>query len=172
MPQDVALLSGTIAQNICRFSGNPESTKILAAARSADVHDLILRLPNGFETDVGDGGMFLSGGQRQRIALARALYSDPFLVVLDEPNSNLDAEGERALALAVTGIRRRGGICVIISHRPAILATVSHVLVLDGGQMRGFQSTQDLVSQEKLGPPKPSRKRARARSTEVPDAAE
>lgn len=146
MPQDVALLSGTIAQNICRFSGNPESTKILAAARSADVHDLILRLPNGFETDVGDGGMFLSGGQRQRIALARALYSDPFLVVLDEPNSNLDVDGDAALATAILSVRQRGGIVIVVAHRPSALANIDQVLVMSNGMLHSFGSREEVLA--------------------------
>ncbi|MGY4475947.1 type I secretion system permease/ATPase [Bradyrhizobium sp. USDA 3364] len=145
LPQDVALFRGTVAQNICRFAAVPDAGKLLAAAREAGVHELILRLPDGYETEVGDGGLMLSGGQRQRIALARALYGDPFLVVLDEPNSNLDAEGERALILAIARVRARGGIVVVIAHRPAVLQAVDHMLVLNEGRMQVFGTTASVL---------------------------
>jgi ATP-binding cassette subfamily C protein PrsD len=138
LPQDVSLFRGTVAQNISRFSEVQEPDRLIAAAREADVHELILRLPKGYETEVGDGGLMLSGGQRQRIALARALYGDPFLVVLDEPNSNLDNEGERALARAIAGVRARGGIVVVIAHRLTLVGVVDHILVLNGGRMHAF----------------------------------
>jgi PrtD family type I secretion system ABC transporter len=141
LPQDVSLFRGTVAQNISRFAAGSDAPRLLAAATQAGVHDLILRLPNGYETEVGDGGLMLSGGQRQRIALARALYGDPFLVVLDEPNSNLDSEGERALARAINSVRARGGIVVVIAHRPALLASVDHILVLNEGRMQAFGKT-------------------------------
>lgn len=145
LPQDVALFRGTVAQNISRFAAAPDSTRLIAAAREADVHELILRLPGGYETEVGDGGLMLSGGQRQRIALARALYGDPFLVVLDEPNSNLDAEGERALVRAIGRVRSRGGIVVVVAHRPAVLQTVDHMLVLNEGRMHAFGATASVL---------------------------
>jgi ATP-binding cassette, subfamily C, bacterial PrsD len=153
LPQDVALFRGTVAENISRFSPAADADDVLAAARAADVHELILRLPKGYETEVGDGGMMLSGGQRQRIALARALYGNPFLVVLDEPNSNLDSEGEQALARAIAGVRTRGGIVFVIAHRPSLLRAVDHMLVLNEGRMQAFGTTEAVLP---LLAPKPA----------------
>lgn len=138
LPQDVELFDGTITDNIARFEANPDTGSILAASKAAQVHDMVLRLPEGYETPVGDRGSFLSAGQRQRIALARALYGDPFLVVLDEPNSNLDAEGETALLEAIVGVKARGGIAVVIAHRPSVLAAVDFVAVIGGGRLTAF----------------------------------
>ena len=135
LPQDVELFAGTIAQNISRFMPNATSEAIVAAARAAGTHELVVRLQHGYETEIGEMGMALSAGQRQRIALARALFGNPFLVVLDEPNSNLDAEGEAALAQAIISVRRRGGIVVVVAHRPAALAGVDKVLTMRGGQV-------------------------------------
>jgi len=145
LPQDVALFRGTVAQNISRFAAEPDATRTIAAANQAGVHELILRLPKGYETEVGDGGLMLSGGQRQRIALARALYGDPFLVVLDEPNSNLDNEGERALVQAIARVRARGGIVVIIAHRPTLLSVADHILVLNEGRLQAFGRTESVL---------------------------
>jgi ATP-binding cassette subfamily C protein len=146
LPQDVELFAGTVAQNISRFDAQPKAEAILAAARAADVHEMILQLPDGYETQVGEAGAALSGGQRQRIALARALYGDPFLVVLDEPNSNLDSEGEQALTSAIMGIRERGGIVVVIAHRPSALAGVDQVLVMREGRMQSFGPKDEVLS--------------------------
>jgi PrtD family type I secretion system ABC transporter len=154
LPQDVALFRGTVAQNISRFTAEPEAARTIAAANEAGVHELILRLPKGYETEVGDGGLMLSGGQRQRIALARALYGDPFLVVLDEPNSNLDNEGERALIQAIDRVRARGGIVVIIAHRPTLLCAVDHILVLNEGRLQAFGKTEAVLPL--LTPAKPA----------------
>lgn len=159
LPQSVELLEGTVAENISRFDARRDldaksvSTAVIAAARSAGVHDLITRLPQGYDTPVGPGGDTLPGGQRQRIGLARALYGDPFLVVLDEPNSNLDAEGDEALAHAVIAIRARGGIAIIVSHRPGIVERTSHAMIMRDGQIAAFGPTPEVLA--KLTPAKP-----------------
>ena len=145
LPQNVELLAGTVAQNIARFEPNADPEAIVNAARSAGVHDLIVRLPEGYETQVGEQGSSLSAGQAQRIALARALYGDPFLVVLDEPNSNLDYEGDEALARAVMSVRKRGGIAVVVAHRPSALEAVDLVLVMNNGRMQHPVGPKDIV---------------------------
>ncbi len=145
LPQDVCLMDGTIAENISRFSEAPEARTILNAARAAGIHDMIVRLPNGYQTELGPNGMSLSAGQRQRIGLARALYDNPFLVVLDEPNSNLDAEGEEALMKAVAGVRSRGGIVVIVAHRPSALQSVDMVGIVQNGKLVAFGPKDEVV---------------------------
>jgi len=152
LPQDVSLFSGSIAENIARFDPQAPSEKIIAAAKAAGVYDVIVQFPDGFDTKIGEQGSALSGGQRQRIALARALYGEPFLVVLDEPNSNLDAEGETALASAINGIRGRGGIAIVIAHRPSALASVDKVMVLANGQVQAF-GPKDEVLKKVTQPP-------------------
>jgi ATP-binding cassette subfamily C protein len=145
LPQDVQLFDGTIAENISRFEPDAPSEKILKAAAAAGVHDLIVRLPEGYDTRIGESGAGLSAGQRQRVALARALYGDPFLVVLDEPNSNLDAEGEEALMGAIQGVRSRGGIAVVVAHRPSALASLDQVLVMAGGRAQAFGPKNEVL---------------------------
>jgi PrtD family type I secretion system ABC transporter len=159
LPQDVELFDGTVAANIARFDSEATPEKIVAAAQAAGVHKLILSLPNGYETMIGEGGATLSAGQRQRIALARALYDEPFLVVLDEPNSNLDAEGEDALTQAIMGVRARAGILIVIAHRPSALAGVDQVLVMGDGRIQSFGNKEEVlgkVLRTPLAIPQPS----------------
>lgn len=146
MPQSIELLDGTIAENIASFDPDAEPDAIIAAARAARVHDLIVSLPEGYSTEVGENGRPLSAGQKQRIALARALYRDPFVVILDEPNSNLDSEGEEALTSAILGIRERGGIVVVIAHRPSALLAVDKVLMLAAGRQQAFGPKDEVLS--------------------------
>lgn len=145
LPQDVQLFSGTVAENIARFDPDITDEKVIAAAKAAGAYEMILGLTQGLETQVGENGGRLSGGQRQRIALARALYGDPFLVVLDEPNANLDGDGDAALAGAVLSVRQRGGIVVLIAHRPSALAALDQVMVLSGGQIQAFGPKEDIL---------------------------
>ncbi|MEH2526994.1 MULTISPECIES: type I secretion system permease/ATPase [unclassified Bradyrhizobium] len=152
LPQDVTLFEGTIAENICRLEEEKDSVAIIAAARAAGVHEMILRLPDGYETNVGPDGSALSAGQRQRVALARALFRDPFLVVLDEPNSNLDAEGEHALSAAIEGVRRRGGIVLVVAHRPSALNAVDHVAMLNAGRLSAFGPRDEILKKVLLHP--------------------
>jgi ATP-binding cassette, subfamily C, bacterial EexD len=137
LPQDIELFDGSISDNICRF-GEADPEKIVAAARLAGVHDLILRQPNGYDTVIGGTGGVLSGGQRQRIGLARAIYGAPKLIVLDEPNSNLDDQGERELVAAINRIKQNGCTVVIISHRTMVLSSVDKLLVLKEGVSLAF----------------------------------
>jgi ATP-binding cassette, subfamily C, bacterial PrsD len=146
LPQDMELFSGTVTQNIARFDPAPDPAAVIAAAQAANVHEMILRLPDGYETQIGEAGAALSGGQRQRIALARALYGDPFLVVLDEPNSNLDAEGEQALTQAILGVRARGGVVIVIAHRPSALAGVDLILVMADGKVQSLGPKEEILT--------------------------
>jgi PrtD family type I secretion system ABC transporter len=146
LPQDVELFAGSIARNIGRFQANIKAADVLKAAKAAGVHDLILSFPEGYGTRIGEGGVALSAGQRQRIGLARALYGEPFLVVLDEPSSNLDGEGEEALNAAIAETRARGGIVVIVAHRPKALESVDHVLVIGSGQAQAFGPKDEVLN--------------------------
>ena len=154
LPQDVELFGGTIAENIARFDSNADAKDIVAAAEAAGVHDFIVSFREGYNTQIGEQGEALSAGQRQRIALARALYRDPFLVVLDEPNSNLDADGEAALTGAILGVRNRGGIVVIVAHRPSALIAADRILVLNQGRAQAFGEKDAILaaSHPKLQP--------------------
>jgi ATP-binding cassette, subfamily C, bacterial PrsD len=147
LPQDVELFAGTIAQNISRFEDNPSPDDIIAAAREARVHEMIIGMKDGYDTQIGDQGSVLSAGQAQRIALARALYGNPFLVVLDEPNSNLDSEGDAALNKAVLAVRARGGVVVIVAHRPIGIESVDLVIVLKDGRMQAFGPKDSVLGQ-------------------------
>lgn len=147
LPQNVALLPGTVAENIARFDPAATSETVIAAARAAGTHEMIVQLPAGYDTTVGDTGQGLSAGQAQRVALARALYRDPFLVILDEPNSNLDEAGESALTRAISGVRSRGGIVIAIAHRPSALAAVDKVLVLAKGSVVAFGPKAEVLKQ-------------------------
>ena len=146
LPQDVELFDGTVAENICRFDEDADPKAILAAAETAGVHHMILRLPDGFQTRVGEAGTALSAGQRQLVGLARALYGEPFLVVLDEPNSNLDSDGDVALATAIHAIRQRGGIAVVVAHRPSALANLDQLLVMAGGTVQAFGPKNEVLA--------------------------
>lgn len=136
LPQEVMLLSGTIEDNIARFDRKPDPDAVIRAAKRANVHDLILQLPDGYNTRIGAGGIEVSGGQKQRLALARALYGDPVLIVLDEPNANLDADGEAALNATLVEVREAGAIVIVVAHRPSAIKTMNLLLyVRDGRQV-------------------------------------
>jgi ATP-binding cassette subfamily C protein len=155
LPQEVELFAGSVAENISRFEPEADPELVIAAAKAAGVHELILRLSEGYDTRIGEGGAGLSAGQRQRVGLARALYRDPFLVILDEPNANLDNEGENALTQAILGVRRRGGICVVVAHRPSALAAVDLVLMMADGRAQAF-GPKDEVFKRVLQPVQPT----------------
>jgi ATP-binding cassette subfamily C protein len=146
LPQDVVLMDATIEENIARLDPQAAPSDIVAAAQAAAVHELIVRLPDGYRTELGPLGISLSGGQRQRIGLARALFGEPFLVVLDEPNSNLDMEGETALTTAIEGVKRRGGIAIVIAHRPSALSAVDYVAVVQNARMTAFGTKDEILN--------------------------
>jgi len=150
LPQDVELFSGTIAENISRF-GERDGEKIIAAAKMAGVHDMIQNMPDGYNTQIGEGGFALSGGQRQRIGLARALYGKPAYVVLDEPNASLDADGEAALLSSIHRLREEKCTVILITHKTSVLATVDKIIILAQGQVTSF-GTRDEVLSKLLGP--------------------
>lgn len=145
LPQNVSLLDGTVRENIARMRPDADPRMVIAAARRAGVHQMIGRLPEGYDTYVGDNGYALSGGQRQRIALARALYGSPALLVLDEPNASLDAEGEQALRNAIVEAKRGGAAVVLIAHRPSIMQLADKLLVLRDGAMEQFGPRTDVI---------------------------
>jgi len=147
LPQGVELFDGTIADNIARFEEDADPNAIVAAAQAAGAHELILRFEDGYRTRIGEGGSLLSAGQRQRIGLARALYRNPFFVVLDEPNANLDAEGEAAVVRAIAAVRAHGGIAVVVAHRPSAIGAVDRVLVMEGGRQKAFGPREAVLGQ-------------------------
>ncbi len=145
LPQDVELFAGTVSENISRFGDEPDPADIVAAARLAGIHDMVLRLPNGYDTMIGESGRRLSGGQRQRIALARAVYGLPSLVVLDEPNSNLDAEGDKALGEAIKTLKELGKTVIVMAHRPSAIAAVDKLIMLRDGQIELFGDKDEVL---------------------------
>jgi ATP-binding cassette subfamily C protein len=147
LPQDVELFAGSVAQNICRFDPEATSDSIIAAAKEAGVHEMIIKMREGYDTQVGEQGTALSAGQAQRVALARALYGNPFLIVLDEPNSNLDTEGDEALTRAIRGARERGAIVVVVAHRPIGIEAVDQLLVLRDGRAQAFGPKETVLGQ-------------------------
>src|SRR5258707_13694658 len=167
LPQEVGLFDGTVAENICRFDEEATSDAILKAAQIAGVHDIILRLPDGYATRIGEGGMALSAGQRQRVGLARAIFGDPFLVVLDEPNANLDAEGEAALTRAIQIMRHNKSIVIVISHRPSALAALNMAMILYEGKAIAFGPSEEIFARVRTANVQP----AAAKPTAAPPAA-
>jgi ATP-binding cassette subfamily C protein len=157
LPQDVELLAGTVAQNISRFEAEPDAQAIIAAAKAVNVHNMIVALPGGYDTQVGEHGSALSVGQAQRIALARAVYRDPFLVVLDEPNAHLDSEGDEALTRAILGVRERKGIVIVVAHRPSAIAGVDQILVMNQGRAQALGPKDEILSKVLQRPAPPPR---------------
>jgi PrtD family type I secretion system ABC transporter len=155
LPQDIELFDGTAADNIGRF-GAPDSEGIVRAANLAGVHDMILRLPDGYETRLGDGGARLSGGQRQRIGLARAFYGAPPLVVLDEPNASLDSEGEAALLDAIAQAKAAGTTIIFITHHPRMLTAADRLLILRGGRIEAIGPRGELMARLARPAPEPA----------------
>jgi ABC-type protease/lipase transport system fused ATPase/permease subunit len=145
LPQDVELFSGTVAENIARFQTIDEQS-VIAAAQMAGVHNMIQGMPEGYNTQIGDGGQSLSGGQRQRIGLARALYRMPTIVILDEPNASLDAEGESALLGALQSLKAANRTVILITHKTNILAMVDKILVLNQGQLQAFGDRDEIFN--------------------------
>ncbi|MEL6437563.1 MAG: type I secretion system permease/ATPase, partial [Pseudomonadota bacterium] len=149
LPQTVELFAGTIAENIARFD-EVDDARVVAAAEAANAHTLIQSLPDGYDTQIGPGGGKLSGGQRQRVGFARALYADPKVLILDEPNANLDSDGEEALARAITGLREQGRTVLFVSHKMSLIALSNKALLLKDGRMQAFGDTKDLLQPKML----------------------
>ncbi len=163
LPQDIELFSGTVAENIARLE-EVDDQAVVAAAKIAGAHEVILRLPNGYDTPIGESGLALSGGMRQRVGLARAIYGNPSLVILDEPNSNLDDEGDRALARALANLKAEKRTVIVVTHRPTVLASVDKMLVMSFGQVLAFGERDEVISRMRgnrvaaVAPAEPSRK--------------
>jgi ABC-type protease/lipase transport system fused ATPase/permease subunit len=145
VPQDVELLDGTVRENISRYE-EASDEQIIAAAQAANAHELVIRLPKGYDTQIGDGGSLLSGGQKQRIALARAMFGNPKYIVLDEPNSNLDNEGEAAIMAALRAHKARGATIIMIAHRPSLFSFVDKLLVMRDGRVEKFGERQAIMA--------------------------
>ncbi len=152
LPQEVALLDATVEENIARLDPSPNPNAIVEASRAAAVHEMIVRFPDGYRTHLGPMGTAISGGQRQRLGLARALYGQPFVVVMDEPNANLDPEGEAALTAAIEGIKRRGGIAIVIAHRPSVLQSCDLVGVIQRGKLTAFGPRDQIMNPRPVAP--------------------
>ncbi len=146
LPQQVDLFSGPIKDNICRFEKDAAAKDVIAAAKAAGCHDMVLRLPNGYDTEIGERGAYLSAGQRQRVGLARALYGNPAIVIMDEPNANLDNDGETALQAAITSLQEKGTTVVLIAHRPSTIVQCNKLLMLDGGKIRAFGPREEVLA--------------------------
>ncbi|MBP7190680.1 MAG: ATP-binding cassette domain-containing protein, partial [Rickettsiaceae bacterium] len=152
VPQGIELFSGSIKQNIARMSEDIDPEKIIAAAKMAGAHEMILKFPQGYDSDIGIAGSNLSGGQRQRIALARAFYGNPKLVILDEPNANLDEAGENALAAALLEAKKNNISVIVISHRPSILSVVDKILIVQDGKVSAYGTKEEIYGRvETLG---------------------
>ena len=150
LPQEVELVAGSVKENIARLSPDPDPKAVFEAAETAGIHEMVLRLPQGYETPIGEGGVFLSGGQRQRIALARAVYEMPRLIVMDEPNANLDAEGETALVKAIMKAKERGATVILVSHHPHLLKPADKLLVLRDGRAELFGKRDEVLGNLKM----------------------
>ena len=145
LPQEVELFDGALADNIARF-GEVDIAKVETAARAVGIHDMIMSLPDGYETSIGDDGCRLSGGQRQRIGLARAIYGNPRFIVLDEPNSSLDEAGERNLVHTLLSLKAQGSTIIVITHRTSVLVAVDNLLVLQDGQVKAYGPRDEVLA--------------------------
>jgi len=157
-PQDTELFAGTVRDNIARFLAEATDEQVVAAAKMADAHELILRLPKGYETDLGEAGAVLSAGQRQRVGLARTLFGDPKLIILDEPNANLDADGEAALMAALGRAKQRGATIVLISHKPAAFALANKIMLIMNGQIADYGPRDEVLARIMPKKPQPAAK--------------
>uniref|UniRef100_UPI0025DA426A type I secretion system permease/ATPase n=1 Tax=uncultured Aureimonas sp. TaxID=1604662 RepID=UPI0025DA426A len=169
LPQDVELFSGTVRENIARFAPEPDDAAVLAAAKMAGCHDLILRLPDGYDTELGEGGAMLSVGQRQRVALARAVYGNPSFVVLDEPNASLDSDGEQALLAAIVALRRIGSTVVVISHRMSALNYSNKILLLRDGMVERFGPRDEVLARVVAPAPAPQQTQPQTAVASAPE---
>ena len=169
LPQDIELFGGTVSENIARF-GEVDPDKVILAAKRAGVHQMILNMPEGYDTKLGDGGAGLSGGQKQRLGLARAMYDDPALIVLDEPNSNLDDIGEQALLTALLDLRKRGKTIVLITHRSSIISVTNKLLLLQEGIAKLFGPTKQVIEELKKQQQKQHQAQQSQQIKEPPDS--
>jgi ATP-binding cassette subfamily C protein/ATP-binding cassette subfamily C protein EexD len=156
LPQSVELFAGTIAENIARFQEGVDAEEVINAAKLARAHQMIQNLPDGYDTQIGVGGRQISGGQRQRVGLARAIFGSPALIILDEPNSNLDSEGEEALAQAIAELKAQGKAIIVVSHKMSLVALADKTLVLAEGRMRAFGPTRDVLQPKPAVAPAPA----------------